>query len=118
MQTEATLIIDERGDCVIVLTQAAKTLFLSSTTAAESRRASHVEPVSFVLRLVFRAVRSLVSDDSRIAAWSRLWPCLWQVDMRPVGGGILPVHFSNRLAAIDAEVEALNNHFTWRKYEY
>ena len=40
MQTEATLIIDERGDCVIVLTQAAKTLFLSSTTAAESRRVS------------------------------------------------------------------------------
>jgi hypothetical protein len=110
-QNEATLVIDESGDCKIVLTTAAKMLFLASTMAVESRRASHVYPGNPVLRLIFRAVRALVSDDSRIAAWTRTWPCLWRVDMRPVGAGILPVHYSNRLAAIDAEVEALNNFF-------
>ena len=112
MQNEVTFIIAD-GKMTYLLTKAAPRL-----EGAVVRRASHVEPVSFVLRLIFHAVRSLVSDDSRVAAWSRLWPCLWRVDMAPVGGGILPVHFSNRLAAIDAEVEALNNHFTWRKYEY
>jgi len=110
MQTEATMIIDG-GDCVIVLTQAAKTLFLASTMTAESRRASHVVPVNAYLRLAFQVIRKLVADDSRVAAWSRTWGCMWQVDMSPVGAGILPVHFSNRQTAIDAEVEALNNHF-------
>ncbi len=115
MQNEATLIIDENGVCKIVLTDAAKSLFLASTVAAESSRASHVEPVSLVLRVLFHAVRSSVSDDSRLAAWTRLWPCLWRVNMKPVGAGILPVHFTNRLAAIDAEVEALNNFFIGEK---
>jgi len=109
MQNEATLIIDlATGDCKMVLTRAAKMLHL---TDSPSSRASHVYPVNAGLRLVFRVVRGLVSDDSRIAAWSRTWPCMWQVDLSPVGGGILPVHFSNRLTAIDAEVEALNNLF-------
>jgi hypothetical protein len=112
MQNEVTFIIAE-GKMTYLLTKAAPRL-----AGAVVRRASHVEPVNTYLRLAFQVIRKLVSDDSRIAAWSRLWPCLWRVDMSPVGGGIIPVHFSNRLAAIDAEVEALNNHFTWRKYEY
>ena len=112
MKNEVTFIISE-GRMTYLLTEAAPRL-----EGAVVRRASHVEPVNAYLRLVFRAIRKLVSDDSRIAAWTRLWPCLWRVDIIPVGGGILPVHYSNRLAAIDAEVEALNNHFIWRKYEY
>ena len=105
MQNEVTFIIGD-GRMTYLLTKAAPRL-----EGAVVKRASHVYPVNAYLRLTFRTIRKLVRDDSRIAAWSRLWPCMWQVDMSPVGAGILPVHFSNRLAAIDAEVEALNNHF-------
>jgi hypothetical protein len=105
MQNEVTFIIAD-GRMTYLLTKAAPRL-----EGAVVRRASHVEPVSLVLRLIFHAVRSLVADDSRIASWTRLWPCAWRVNMAPVGGSILPVHYSNRLAAIDAEVEALNNFF-------
>ncbi len=107
-QNGATLVIDEFGDCKMVLTTVAKMLNL---TDSPSYRASHVIPVNLVLRLAFNVMRALVSDDSRVAAWSRTWGCMWKVDMSPVGAGILPVYFSNRLAAIDAEVEALNNYF-------
>jgi hypothetical protein len=110
-QNEATLVIDENGDCKIVLTVAAKTLFLSSTMVAESRRASHVEPANPMLRLIFHAVRALVSDDSRIAQWTREWACWWRVNMKPIGGGIIPVHYSHRKSAIDAEVNAVNQFF-------
>ena len=109
MQNEATLIIDqETGDCKIVLTTAAKLLNL---TDSPSSRASHVYPENAYLRLVFRVIRKLVADDSRLAAWARTWGCMWRVDMSPVGGGILPIRYGYRLAAIDAEVEALNNFF-------
>jgi hypothetical protein len=104
-QQEVTFIISE-GRMTYLLTKAAPRL-----EGAVVRRASHVVPVNAYLRLAFRAIRKLVADDSRIAAWSRTWGCTWLVDMTPVGAGILPVHFSNRLAAIDAEVEALNSHF-------
>jgi len=109
MQNEVTFIIGD-GKMTYLLTKAAPRI-----EGAVVRRASHVEPVNVYLRLAFRAIRKLVRDDSRIAAWSRLWPCMWQVDMSPVGAGILPVHFSNRLAAIDAEVKFLNDWFIYEK---
>lgn len=126
MQNEVTFIIAD-GRMTYLLTKAAPRL-----EGAVIRRASHVEPVPAYLRLAFRAIRKLVADDSRIATWTREWPCMWQVDMSPVGGGILRwkdlphnacmakygdwggnevATFSNRQIAIDAEVEALNNHF-------
>lgn len=105
MQNEVTFIIGN-GTCTYLLTKAAPRI-----EGAVVRRASHVLPVNPVLRLVFRAVRFLVSDASRTAEWTRNWPCKWLVDMSPVGGGILPMYFSDRQAAIDAEVEALNNLF-------
>jgi hypothetical protein len=105
MQNEVTFII-AGGKMTYLLTKAAPRF-----EGAVVRRASHVVPVNAYLRLAFQAIRKLVADDSRIAAWSRTWDCMWMVDMRPVGAGILPVQFSNRLAAIDAEVVALNNHF-------
>jgi len=105
VQNEVTFIIAE-GRMTYLLTKAAPRI-----EGAVVRRASHVEPVNTYLRLLFHAIRKLVRDDSRVAAWTRLWDCKWRVNMSPVGGAILPVQFSNRLAAIDAEVEALNNHF-------
>jgi hypothetical protein len=117
MQNECTLVIDENGDCKMVLTAAAKML---NMTNSPSHRASHVEPVNPALRLIFHAVRAMVSDDSRIAAWTRTWGCTWRVNMLPVGGGLLRWNdpfgnevavFYTRPAAIDAEVRALNNFF-------
>ena len=109
MQNECTLIIDqETGDCKMVLTTAAKMLNLTDSPAC---RASHVYPANWLLRAAFVLIRSHCTDTSKLAAWSRTWPCLWQVDMAPVGGGILPGRWTNRLTAIDAEVEALNNFF-------
>jgi len=108
-QKEVTFIISE-GRMTYLLTKAAPRL-----EGAVVRRASHVVPVNAYLRLAFQAIRKLVADDSRVAAWSRLWPCMWRVDMSPVGGGILPVQFSNRLAAIDAEVKFLNDWFIYEK---
>ena len=135
MQNEVTFIIDDSGRAVYILTEAAKTLDFSEKPPA--LRASHVLPDSLALRLAFRGVRALVSDDSRIAAWSRTWPCRWMVDMSPVGGGVLrwsdlphavalfgPAQYwggnetatwRNRAEAIDAEVEALNEFFIRRK---
>ncbi len=108
MQSEATLIIDENGDCKMVLTKAAKMLNL---TDSPSSRASHVEPVNITLRLLFHAIRANVADDSRLAAWTRLWPCGWRINTTPVGGPILDGVWYDRLAAIDAEVEFLNQWF-------
>ncbi len=105
MQNEVTFIIAE-GRMTYLLTKAAPRI-----EGAVIRRASHVIPKNVYLRLTFRAIRKLVADDSRIAAWSRTWPCEWIVDMSPVGGGILIQRFENREAAIDAEVEALNEIF-------
>jgi hypothetical protein len=108
MQNECTMIIDEAGNCKMVLTEAAKRLNLTDSPPA---RASFVVPENAYLRLAFQVIRKLVSDDSALAAWTRTWQCLWRVDMRPVGAGILVQRFSNRQTAIDAEVEALNNFF-------
>jgi hypothetical protein len=104
-QQEVTFIIAD-GTMTYLLTKAAPRL-----EGAVIRRASHVIPVNTVLQAAFRILRACVSDGSRLAAWSRTWPCKWMVDMTPVGGGILPVQFEDRAAAIDAEVEALNKLF-------
>ena len=67
------------------------------------RRASHVLPVPFLARLLFRAVRSVVRDDSAAAAWTRAWPVAWYADLAPSNGPKLGP-FTNRLEAIEAEV--------------
>jgi hypothetical protein len=105
MQNEVTFIIAD-GKMKYLLTKAAPRI-----EGAVVRRASHVEPDNFMLRLSFHAVRALCSDASRLAAWTRTWGCMWRVNMSPVGAGILPVRYGYRIAAIDAEVDALNNFF-------
>ncbi len=79
---------------------------------ATVRRASHVEPVSPVKRLAFRAIRRLVTDDSRIAAWTRNWKGSWLADMALSGGPVLVGEdgkgFASRADAIAAEVDWIN----------
>ena len=109
MQT-ITLTITENGD----------QLFLHGVSVFGDRddvvrRASHVLPENFWLRCAFRTIRFCVPDTSKLAAYTRGWACLWRVDTSPVGGPILEARFTDRQAAIDAEVQYLNNHFLWRK---
>ena len=75
------------------------------------QRASHVEPVSRPLRAVFHGLRHLFGEKGRMASFTRLWPCLWQVDLSPIGGPVLPDVWRDRQAAIDAEVVWLNRNF-------
>jgi len=75
--------------------------------AASKRRASHIEPASRLLRWAFRALRSATPDDSRWAAFSRRWPCRWQV---AIVNGPTFGSFRDRSAAIAAEVKWIERH--------
>ena len=75
------------------------------------QRASHVEPVSRPLRAGFHGLRSLFGEKGRIANFTRLWPCLWQINLSPINGPILDTTYRNRQAAIDAEIVWLNTNF-------
>jgi hypothetical protein len=121
-----TLTIDEDGDLLMLKSDSAD-VFLEGAEVV-TRRASHVEPASFWLRIAFHVIRTLVRDDSSIAAWTRTWTCLWRVNTAPVGGPILTVWdvtdgrtpssqimtWSDRQNAIDAEITFLNDWFLQR----
>ena len=72
------------------------------------RRASYIEPYSLPLRLLFHCIRACVRDDSRFAAWTRSWRCLWRV--RIIGGPVLAGEWRDRAEAIRAEVAWLEKH--------
>ena len=109
-QDAVTFIIDEQGECVYLMTEAAPVI--EGTTV---RRGSHVEPVNVLLRGLFHLLRMALGDKGRMSDFTRSWSCLWRVNMKPVDGGILPVYYYNRQAAIEVEVEALNKIFTGEK---
>ncbi len=74
------------------------------------RRASYVEPQSRWLRLLFHVIRRLGGDDSRIACWTRSWPCFWRARMlvgtRPVLGP-----YRNRSDALRKEIDWLQENW-------
>ena len=76
----------------------------------QTRRASHVEPANRVLRVIFHALR-LTGDDSRIAQYTRIWPCAWRVNLSPVHGPILTTMYRNRQSAINAEIAWLTDNW-------
>lgn len=115
MQNEATFITDmDTGNSVFLLTGAAKSLDFGPLPKI---RASHVIPADPLLRVIFNFIRSHCTDTGPLAAFTRRWPCAWQIDTTPVGGPILPGVWYNRAEAIDAEVEFLNDWFVWGKDE-
>lgn len=87
------------------------TAFLGEQTV---RRASYVEPVNLALRFWFHVIRSLVSDKSIIAKWTRRWPCLWQADLSLSGGPVIGP-FIKRENAIHAEIRWINAQYARRK---
>ena len=109
-QDTVTFIIDEQGECVYLMTEAAPDIM-----GAIVRRGSYIEPVNALLRVLFHLLRSVVGDKGRMSDFTRAWPCQWRINMKPVDGGILPVYYYNRQAAIEAEVDALNKLFQEKK---
>lgn len=69
------------------------------------QRVSNVEPVNRIWRYLFYFVRNRVSDDSRLAEFTRHWPCTWQAKIHdgPVLGP-----FKHRKSAISAEISYIN----------
>jgi hypothetical protein len=105
-------------DGVITITSEGSIRFLNNEVTASLvtpstlvRRASNVEPVNPALRRLFYALRRLYGDKTAAAKFTRLWPCLWRVNLAPVGGPVLPYCWYNRSEAINAEIVWLNKFF-------
>ena len=131
-QKVLTVTIDENGDLLYLKTSEHD--IFAEMGEVVTKRASHVEPSEFWLRVAFRILR-MFGDKTRVAEWTRGWRCRWLVDTRPVGGPVLtwgdvweakgdcqdwmrqmPMYkakalWSNRQSAIDAEVAFLNEWF-------
>lgn len=75
------------------------------------RRASHVEPVSIPLRYVFHSLRSIFGEKGWMVDFTRIWPCEWRINLAPINGPVLSQTYYKRAAAINAEIEWLNENF-------
>ena len=98
--TEKTVYISPDGEIRGIESDLTKTLGIP-----REKRVSRVEPVNPVLRILFKSIRSLVSDESATAEWTRRWPCKWQA--RIFNGPTLKT-FSKRSDAIKAEIKWMN----------
>ena len=96
-----TIFIDEDGRTCGLASPLTQLLSLR-----ERRRVSPGGPVNRLLRRLFHVIRRRVSDESRMAAFTRLWPCKWQANIfeGPVLGP-----FKDRSAAITAEISYINS---------
>lgn len=81
--------------------------FLKELGEVVTKRASHVEPANFVLRISFHILRKVFGDKGTVAHFTRQWSCWWRVNMKPKGGPVLPMYYASREAALAAEVEWL-----------
>lgn len=128
-QKVLTVTIDEDGDLLYLKTSEHD--IFAEMGEVVTRRASHVEPDTFWLRVAFHILRTVVSDKSRIAEWTRGWSCPWRINTAPVGGPVLTwadvapspcapwmdkqtFTTHNRQEAIDAEIKFLNQFFLER----
>ena len=109
MTDHVTISIDDTTGEARFLVNGLSRCFLDETSVI--KRASHVEPVSWILRLAFYLTRNAFGEYGRIAEFTRLWPCLWRVNLAPIGGPILPEFYSDRSQAIDAEIAYLETFF-------
>ena len=106
-----TITIDETGQ-KFVGGHGAEIFELPTDTV---RRASHVVPDNFWLRLAFQTIRACVSDTSRLAAWTRTWRCLWRVHVVADGLDVNLGRYRDRNQAIEAEIGFLNQFFLGEK---
>ena len=95
-----TIFIDNDG-----LTQGIASSVTRLLELSERRRVSCVEPVHPALRWMFHTIRRRVSDDSRLARFTRHWQ--GQRQARLFDGPVLGP-FRQRSDAIDAEICWIN----------
>jgi hypothetical protein len=96
-----TVFIDDDG-----MTHGLKSPVTAALGLRDRQRVSHVEPVNRVLRWLFHFIRNRVTDESRVAGFTRHWPVKWQANIFE-GPTLGP--FNMRQEAIDAEVVWINN---------
>lgn len=70
-------------------------------TGFDKKRVSRVLPAGRFQRACFLVLRAVVSDESKAAAWTRLWRCQWNVQIDKETHG----PFASRSAAILFEKE-------------
>ena len=104
-----TVSIDEAtGTTRFLVGDMGKALLTSDCTV---QRASHVEPISFPLRIVFHLLRAVFGEEGKISDWTRSWDCFWRVNLSPVGGPISLCGIKPRQYAIQAEIDWLEKNF-------
>jgi hypothetical protein len=106
MEKITVSIDDLTGDTAFLVCEETECL-LDDTSIV--KRASHILPWHPVLRVLFIVIRAMFGEYGKMAAFTRTWPCYWQVDLSPVGGPIVPVEWASRQSAIDFEVGWLND---------
>ncbi len=110
--------MDTYGAIVVSISEDGITRFLVSdetaqftSTSATIKRASHVEPDAYLLRVAFHGLRRMFGEHGKVSDFTRAWPCLWRVNLSPACGPILPGRWRNRKLAISAEIAWLNRNF-------
>lgn len=107
--SESIIVVD---DDYLTCIQTGDTSELESFGQSNVTRASNVMPAGRLKRMAFRAIRKLVSDESRIAGWTRTWRGQWIADMKLSGGPVLRgadgKGFALRADALAAEIDWIN----------
>lgn len=107
---ERIVTINLHEDGLLICLQTDDTACFEQLGSVTTRRASHVEPDALLARVIFHSLRSLFGDKGWMASFTRHWPCLWRVNLKPIGGPILDGRWYGRQKAIDAEVDYLGEH--------
>jgi hypothetical protein len=94
-----TILIDQDGNASHLAKPESDTIGLGSIGTATSKRASHIEPTSRMLRFAFHAIRKL---GARGEQFTRRWPCTWRVNLTLSGGPTYGT-YTDRQQAIDEE---------------
>jgi hypothetical protein len=104
---ELSLVVDDDGTVAYVDFGAVERDVIlglvSEATTVHRERASHVLPVDPVERAAFRALRRVFGDEGPVADWTRTWQGFWEVDLRPIGGPVLPTWYYSHSDGVEAE---------------
>jgi hypothetical protein len=102
---ELSVVIEDDGTVVTYADFSAVLpgLYADAVTV-ERPRASHVLPWDPVERKAFQVLRMAFGDSGAVAAWTRNWHTMWEVDLRPIGGPVLETKFLSHEAGVRAEL--------------
>lgn len=107
MRDEVTISFDEQTGEVQFVHHDEIADVMSEVGTITKSRATHVEPVSWILRCLFYLIRNRVDDSSRLSSFTRRWPCKWRARLTDTNE-IIGVG-RDRAALIQNEVEYLEN---------